>query len=107
MQTTGGINMLQVSCPRKSLHGNGVRGVFPKRDYRETSDDMHCLLSFVKLPETKNAYILRCAVERGQGMDCLKVRSAANPRHQEGMRQGPKSYETSLPKVMVFVYVFC
>lgn len=38
-------------------------------------------------------------------MDGLKVHSAANPKHQEGMCQGLKSYETSLPKVMGFVYV--
>lgn len=38
-------------------------------------------------------------------MDGLKVHSAANPKHQEGTCQGLKSYETSLPKVMGFVYV--
>lgn len=68
-----------------------------------------CTLSFPSSNslQPKNACILRCAVEGGQGTDGLAVPSVANPKHQEGVHWGPKSYETSLPKIMGFVYVFC
>lgn len=40
-------------------------------------------------------------------MYSLAVHGTANPKDPEGLHWGPKSYETSLKKVIYFVYVFC
>lgn len=74
--------MLQMSFPRKGFRGNGVRGIVPKRDYTRR----HMRICTVSFPSSnslqpKNACILRCAVEGGQGTDGLTVPSVANPKH--------------------------
>jgi len=100
--------MLRKSFPRKDLHGNGARGVLPKRHYTRT----HLRKSTVSFPslnslKSKIKSVLRCDVEGGQRMDGLAIHAISNPKHPEGLHWGPKSFEISLQEVMHFVYVFC
>lgn len=56
--------MLQMSFPRKDLHGNGVRGILPKRDYTRRHLRI-CTVSFTSLNALKPKIIsvLMCDVE--------------------------------------------
>lgn len=81
--------MLWMSFPRKDLHGNGVRGILPKRDYSRRHLRIHTV-SFPSLnslkKKKKKVSILRCDVEGSQGINDLAVHNTANPKHPEGMR---------------------